>query len=304
MSAHAPVSVTEYTDPGCVVAWASEPRLRLLRLRYGHLVDWRRVFGLQIADALATDPGFHPERSAQAHLERWTEVARATGAPITGHLHWTHRSTGPASRAVISARRQGPVVADRVLRRLREALYLDGRPADSPGRLRGALAGVPGLDIGGLLAGLDTDRAHSVLRAEAAEARRVHPATGQAARAGSTPYPGPPVADGAEHRYAFPTLLFSSAGRTVVLPGYRSVEEYEAALSDLWPGITEEARPLPSAEELLAAHGTLTGPEVDLLAGGRPPRGALRTPTANGDVWRPAADPAAAPARSAEGAAR
>src|SRR5690606_16943240 len=199
----APVSVTEYTDPGCIVSWASEPRLRLLRLRYGHLVGRRRVFGLQIADARATDPGFDPVASAPERLARWTEAARATGTPITGRLHWLHRSTGPACRAAISARRQGRAVAERVLRRLREAVYLDGRPADTPDRVRAALTGVPGLDLDALLADFDTDRVHALLRTEAAEARRVHPGTEQAARTGSTPYPGPPVGEGGQRRYAF-----------------------------------------------------------------------------------------------------
>ncbi|GAB3474122.1 DsbA family oxidoreductase [Nocardiopsis coralliicola] len=285
MSAPAPVTVTEYTDPGCVVSWASEPQLRLLRLRYGHLVRWRRVFGLQIADARADDSGFDAVGSAPARLERWTAAARATGAPITGRLHWLHSSTGPACRAAISARRQGPAVAERVLRRLREAVYLHGRPADSATGARRALEGVPGLDVEALLADFGSDRVHGLLHAEAAEARRVHPDTEKAARTGSTPAPGLPVAEEGGHRYGLPTVVVASAGRTAVVPGFRTPEEYEAALERVRPGITAGARPLPEPAELLAEFGTLTGREAELLAGGRLPDGALRTATATGDVW-------------------
>ncbi|MFC3996586.1 flavin reductase [Nocardiopsis sediminis] len=288
MSAPAPITVTEYTDPGCVWSWASEPRLRLLRLRYGHLLAWRQVQGMQIADLHATRPGFDPEADAPEFLRKWTAVAEQTGAPITRRLRWMHRSTAPAGRAAIAARSQGPEAAARVLRRLREAVFLRGEPADSPARVRAALAGTPGLDLDRLLADLDSAPVRALQRDEAAEARRVHPATPQAADTGRpTPHPGHPVATGTGHRYGFPTLVLASGPHTIVLPGHRTTEEYEHALDRLRPGITALARPLPDPDDLLAETGTLTQPEVELLAGGRPPAGAIRVPTAAGDVWHP-----------------
>ncbi|MFC7329889.1 DsbA family oxidoreductase [Marinactinospora rubrisoli] len=294
MSAAPPVTVTEYTDPGCVWSWAAEPRLRWLRLRYGHLLAWRQVFGVQIADLRAERPEFDPRADAPEYLRRWASVAERTGTPLTARLHWMHGSTAPAGRAAIAARDQGDAVAARVLRRLREAVFLHGEPADTAPRVRAALAGVAGLDPERLLAAMESAEVRTRLRADAAETRRVHPATAAAAATGpGTPAPGHPVAEGSGHRYAFPTLVLTAGARAIVLPGFRGTEEYEAALTELLPGITGRARPLPPADRLLRETGTLTGPEVALLAGGRPPTGAVRVRTGTGDVWLPRAADAA-----------
>ncbi|QVQ52904.1 DsbA family protein [Spiractinospora alimapuensis] len=282
----AALTVTEYTDPGCVVSWASEPRLRYLRLRYSALVHWRQVIGLQIADATRTDPGFTPEGAAPGYLRRWREVADRTGTPITERLRWMHHSTAPAGRAAIAARAQGPGVAARVLRRLRELVFLHGTPVDSVERARNSLGVVPGLDLPRLLRDMESERVHETLRAEAAETRRVHPDTEIAARTGEpTPHPGTPVPDGGTHRYGFPTLVFQDHEHTLVVPGFRQVREYEAALEHLLPGVTARAAPLPSVTALLAETGTLTAPEVSLLAGGELPPQAQRLDGTTGEVW-------------------
>ncbi len=131
----ATIEVTEFTDPGCVWSWSSEPKLRRLRRQYGDRVAWRRVFGIQIDDVKLSFPDRDPVDGAEEWRADWLAVAAHSGAPITPRLEWMHASTWPASRAAKAAEAQGDEVAEAVLRRLREAVFVDGRPADNPERI-------------------------------------------------------------------------------------------------------------------------------------------------------------------------
>ena len=176
------VDVVEYTDPGCVWSWSSEPALRALRQRYGDALHWRRVFGIQIDSLDLSIPArssARPRSSAKAG-SRWP---RHTGAPITERLERMHVSTLPASRAARAAERQGPVVAERVLRRLREAVFVDGRPPDTRARIAAALLASPGLDRGRVLDGAGRRGSRVVDRRRP---RRDAPAASRGRRAGGT----------------------------------------------------------------------------------------------------------------------
>src|SRR6201999_2686363 len=147
----ATIEVTEFTDPGCVWCWSSEPKLRRRRRQYGDRVAWRRVFGIQIDDVKLSFPDRDPVDGAEEWRADWLETAAHSGAPIAPRLEWMHASTWPASRAAKAAEAQGDAVAEAVLRRLREAVLVDGRPADDPERIAQTLRGVPDLDLGRLL---------------------------------------------------------------------------------------------------------------------------------------------------------
>ena len=163
----ATIEVTEFTDPGCVWSWSSEPKLRRLRRQYGDRVAWRRVFGIQIDDVKLSFPDRDPVDGAEEWRADWLAVAAHSGAPITSRLEWMHSSTWPASRAAKAAEAQGDDVADAVLRRLREAVFVDGRSADNPERIALALSGVPGLDLDWLLEDLDSDAVSEAIAKDA-----------------------------------------------------------------------------------------------------------------------------------------
>jgi protein-disulfide isomerase-like protein with CxxC motif len=221
------VEVIEYTDPGCPWAWAFEPRRGALRR--ARPFAWRRVLGVQ-RDGEPWGEG--------DPLWLWHAVAERTGVPIARELAWVHSSTRPASLAVKAAERQGEAVAELVLRRLREAFFLDGRPPDTTERIAAALAGVPGLDRG--LLELDAGSA-AVLHALAAdwdEARGIRPAALNVERGG--PHPGVPVVDGERLRYAFPTLLFRGPEGERLVSGWRPLAAYLEAAA------TVELVPVPS----------------------------------------------------------
>ncbi|HEY5334176.1 MAG TPA: DsbA family protein, partial [Solirubrobacterales bacterium] len=116
------IEVTEFTDPGCVWSWSSEPKLRWLRHHYGEQVAWRRVFGIQVDDLKLSFPDRDAVASAEAWRADWLAVAAQSGAPITSHLEWMLASSRPASKAAKAGEAQGEEIADAVLRRLREAV--------------------------------------------------------------------------------------------------------------------------------------------------------------------------------------
>jgi len=82
-----------------------------------------------------------------------------------------YRSTEPACLAAKAAELQGADVAERVLRRLREATFVFGEPPDTPERIRTALRGVPALDLERLGVDSSSPRVRDAFRADWEEAR-------------------------------------------------------------------------------------------------------------------------------------
>jgi predicted DsbA family dithiol-disulfide isomerase len=200
------IDVVEITDPGCIWSWGSVEKIA--RLRETYALIWRRVLGV---------PGPRPGGPAEQHAN-WLEVSAITGAAVAERLEYVSRTSLPESLAARAAERQGSEVAEAVLLRLREATFLEGRPADSVERLREALGRVAGLDLDRLLADLDDPGVIASVQADAEEARRPPLeliASGVARR------------DGDEYRYPFPTLIVN--GR--ILAGWTAYEDYVAALA-------------------------------------------------------------------------
>ncbi len=242
MSARA--EITEYTDPGCIWSWSSEPWLRWLRARYGSQLAWRRVFGVQVDDLARTHPDKDPVADAEEFRAGWLDVAAHTRAPVTAQLAWIHRSTLPASRAAKAAEAQGPAVAEAVLRRLREAVFVTGEPADTDERIAAALRGVPALDLSRLLADAASARIAAALEADWAETRRPRPEVID--RTGPGPNPGAAKPDGAHLRYGFPTLVVRGSGGERVLAGWQDPLAHAALLEEAapsWSPPTPSRRP-------------------------------------------------------------
>ncbi|MCW3065524.1 MAG: hypothetical protein JWN32_2696 [Solirubrobacterales bacterium] len=278
------VTVIEFTDPGCVWSWSSEPTLRWLRHRYGDRLRWRRVLGVQIDALERTHPGADPVASAEDFRARWLEVAAHTGAPITERLEWIHHSTRPAAQAARAAEQQGPAVAEAVLRRLREAVFVAGRPADTTDRIAEALAGVPGLDLDRLLA----DRAGGAVARSLAvdwdETRRPRPEVH--GLTGPGPHPGAATRHGNRLRYSFPTLILRGPAGDRVVPGWRPPATHRAAIEAVAPDLAfVDERPLDGGVAL-ERYRSLSARDLELLSGSpeAPPR-AVRVETATTALW-------------------
>jgi protein-disulfide isomerase-like protein with CxxC motif len=273
------LEVVEYTDPACPWAWGSEPKFRRLRLATEPLgVRWRRVFGILFDTD--DDPPPDPDAEAAWYAGFVAGISRHTGAPHAEKLAWLTRTSWPASMAAKAAEAQGPAVADLVLRRLRETTFIAGRPADDLDGVLAAVRGVPGLDPGRLARDLPAQE--RAVRHDWAETRAPCPEVLRIDRPG--PHNGCAKEVNGRLRYALPTLVFRGPRGNRVVPGWRPLAEYVAAIEEV------TAEPVPSvlfsANEMLCRYGSLTGPELELLTGQQePPDKAVSVPTGNGPLW-------------------
>lgn len=273
--------IVEYTDPLCPWAWGSEPVFRRLRAATAGRVRWRRVYCVLFDE----DDDPVPDAAAEtAWYSRYVEeIGGHTRAPCAVRLDRVAASSWPASLLVKAAELQGGEVAERVLRRLRETVFVLGDPADTPERALAAVRGVPGLDLRRLAADAAAGAVRERVRADRAEARR--PVAEVRAPQTGSPHPGTAKETGDGHRYALPTLLVRVPGAHRVVPGWRTYAEYAAALDALCPGVRKEPAPLGPAEAL-DRHRTLTAPELELLTTSRrPPAGTPGIRTGNGPLW-------------------
>ncbi|MBS0548841.1 MAG: DsbA family protein [Proteobacteria bacterium] len=278
------IEVIEFTDPGCVWSWSSEPKLRRLRHQYGDKVSWRRVFGIQVDDVRSSFPDRDPVDGAEEWRGDWLAVAAHSDTPITQRLEWMHSSTWPASRAAKAAELQGDAIAEAVLRRLREAVFVDGRPADDADRIAAALTGVPGLDLERLLDDLDSTAVATALGTDFDLTRDPHPDVVGLKEDG--PHPGAAKAEGPVLRYAFPTLIVTGPEGERVMPGWRSLAQYEAAFEAVAPELRGTTPEVLDPADALARYRSLSGEDLRLLTcTDEPPSEAIGVATATTPLW-------------------
>ncbi|MFB8757630.1 DsbA family oxidoreductase [Streptomyces nigra] len=280
---HPPVlEVVEYTDPLCPWSWGAEPVLRLLRTTLAGRARWRRVFCVLFDED--DDPAPDPAAETAWYARYVEDITAHTGAPRAARLSRVAASSWPCSLVAKAAESQGRTVADRVLRRLRETMFVHGEPADTPELALSAARGVPGLDADRLAADAASADVRERVRADRAEARRPVPEV--LSVPGGSPHPGAAkeTADGGR-RYALPTLLLRTPDAYRVVPGWRSYDACAAAVGELCPGLPAAPVTL-SAQRALEHHRSLTDPERALLTHGPwPQAGAVRVETGNGPLW-------------------
>jgi predicted DsbA family dithiol-disulfide isomerase len=281
-----PLEIVEYTDPLCPWAWGSEPVFRRLRaaLTGEGRVRWRRVHCILFDHD--DDPAPDPAAETAWYARYVEDISAHTHAPRALRLSRVAASSWPTALVAKAAEAQGAQVADRVLRRLRESVFVLGEPADTPESALSGVSGVPGLDVGRLATDAASPEVLAKVRADHAEARRPVPEV-LSVHGSASPHPGAAkeTPDG-QHRYALPTLLVRGAAGHRVVPGWRPYEEYVSAITELAPGLLPSPATLPPAEAL-TRYRTLTEPERVLLTDGGPwpPAGAVRVDTGNGPLW-------------------
>ncbi|MFF9453434.1 DsbA family oxidoreductase [Streptomyces flaveolus] len=276
------VEVVEYTDPLCPWSWAAEPVLRGLRAALAGRVRWRRVFCVLFDED--DDPAPDPAAETAWYARYVEDISGRTHAPRAPRLNRVAASSWPSSLVAKAAELQGGDAAERVLRRLRETVFVLGDPADTPALALSAARGLPGLDLGRLAADAASAAVREGVRADHTEARR--PVREVLSVPGGSPHPGAAkeTADGG-YRYALPTLLFRSPAGMRAVPGWRSYEEYASALRAVGPSLPPEPVRLDAATAL-ERYRSMTGPERTLLTHGSwPPAGAVRIETGNGSLW-------------------
>jgi predicted DsbA family dithiol-disulfide isomerase len=275
------IEVLHYTDPACPWAYSAEPFLRWRHVMIGLTEDWRQYEAR----------GYSTAGQAHGYVRFRNRFGMPFGAPPRARLI----SSGRACRAVVAARRQGPELADALLRDLRFSWFTSNRLMDTEEEIAEVAAGVEGLDVEAVLRALDapeTEEAYQRDRAEAREALRPASLQGKTART-----------DGPE-RFTAPSLVFRRGEAVLVAGGWQPLEAYDVCVANLLPDA--ERRPTPTPEELLPAFPrglttqevarvcTAGNDDVDRTAAeyallGLCDRG-LATRSALGDdaLWRPA----------------
>ena len=285
-----PVEVTEYTDAVCSTAWGAEPLLRRLEWRHGHHLNWRKVMGGLVGDATAGREGWDRVSAAVPMRAYWKRVWLLTGMPYPNPMHLMLQSTDPLGVAVKAAERQGQDVADRVLRRFREQIFVFGLGPQTPDEFAAATVGVAGLDQARWRADQQLPEVAAAYRADWAETRQPNDYVRHLKHDG--PMNGELKHSEGHDRYALPTVIFNGPAGEYTVAGWVPYEDYVAGLEAALPGATADPRPDPTPAEALARWGVLTAKELEFLCGedARAPTDAVVHDWGDGVVYFSAAE--------------
>jgi len=284
------VEVVEYTDAVCSTAWGAEPLLRRLQWRYGHRMAWRKVMGGLVGDAARGKDAWDRVSAAEPMRAYWKRVWRLTGMPYPNPMHLMLQSTDPLGAAVKAAELQGQDVADAVLRRFRERIFVDGVGPQTPDEFDAATVGVAGLDHARWRTDQTRPEVAAAYRADWQETREPNDYVRHLKH--DSPMNGELKHSEGHDRYALPTVIFRGPGGEHTAAGWVPYEDYEAALERAAPGATADPRPDPTPEQAFAEWGVLTGKELAFLCGetARPPAGVVAHDWGEGLVYFSAAE--------------
>jgi len=209
------LELVEYTDPYCTWCWGSEPILRKIEELYGDQVKITFKMGGLVEDI---DNFYDPlnmiggEGMFQQVAEHWLDASRRHGMPVDirvfQDLVGEFRSTYPANIAYKAAQMQSQELADRFLRRMREAAAAECRPLHRR-EVQVELAREVGLDADRFTKALEDGSAEKAFYEDLRECRGL----------GIT---------------GFPTFhIKNRQGEGIFLSGYRRFEAFERAFKEL-----------------------------------------------------------------------
>ena len=285
------VEVIHFTDAGCPWCYSAEPVRIALEERYGGQLAWRNVqVGLHESAATMEDEGY----TTAGLAESYGKIHERHGMPFCVEERPRLSGTWPGARAVKAAEMQGPEAGERLLRRLRFAWFAEVRAVDEPGELLSLAADVAGLDLARFERDLAAASSATAFARDRAEARHPDPVALSLDKTAE---------DEEGPRYTTPSYVFSTAARSMSVPGFQPWEAYEVAVQNLAPAL-ERGR-APDAAGFLAGHAGQPFATVEVAAAiGRSARTAAgqlqqlaaegsvtRTPLPLGELWRAARAP-------------
>lgn len=217
------VEVIYFTDPYCTWCWGSEPITRKIKEVFGKQVRFTYIMGGLVEDiSNFYDPSnrIGGENMFEQVALHWEDASRRHGMPVDGRgfcdLKGEFRSTYPASIAFKAAQIQDQVLAERFLRRMREAASAE-RQAISRVDVQVELAKDTGLDSQKFLEVLESGEAERTFQKDLEHARSM----------GVT---------------SFPTfLLTNEKGDDIWLKGFQPFSNFEKALQKLDPHLKAKA---------------------------------------------------------------
>ena len=227
------VEIIEFTDPVCTWCWGSEPVLRKLETRFGEQVHISYIMAGLVKDITSfydsyNDIGGDPVRSNANIARHWLEASERHGMPVRSEgfklFSKEHPSTYPQNIAYKAAQLQNQVLANRFLRRIREASAAEAMLTNTTEVLM-ELASEVGLDVARFLEDLSSGAAQRAFEQDLATTARYK-------------------------AHGFPTFLVRFGKKEILLRGYKRYEEFKAVIDHLSKGTIDE-RLVPSSEEVI-----------------------------------------------------
>ena len=225
------LQITHFTDPGCPWAWSASPHLAVLRWRYGDQLAWRHVM-----IGLTEERGQYESRGyTGGSMAAGYRSFRKRGMPFAttprDHVH----ATGSMCRVVVAARLHAPEHEWAVLRALQFAQFTSTLDLEDPADQREALAWVPGIDAGAIVAAAREAETEAAYQADRREART--------AAGGATEFQGKEATTPeGEVRYTAPSLVFTAQdGRRLEAGGFQSTEAYDVCVANLDTSLSRRA---------------------------------------------------------------
>lgn len=246
------ITAFHFTDPGCPWAYSWRPAHARLVWRFGDQVEWRLVLiGLSETAEAYEARGYTPARMA-AGLRGFQ---RRFGMPFTLVVKPRVAGTSRACRAIVAAREIDPALGEAALQALQVMHFTTAGLLDEDDDLRRALARIPGLDAGAVVAGLDDAEVVSAYEAGRALARSAERSPTHAQGRHST-------SDGPV-RYTAPSVIFEHRdGRRIEVGGFQPFEAYDTALANLDASLERRPPPDDAAQALSVFADALTTAEV------------------------------------------
>lgn len=229
------VEIIEFTDPVCTWCWGSEPVLRKLETRFGEQLKISFVMAGLVKDITSfydryNDIGGDPARSNANIAKHWLEASERHGMPVQSEgfklFSQEYPSTYPQNIAYKATQIQDQVLANRYLRRIREASAAEAKLTNRTEVLV-ELAAEVGLDVARFLEDFSHGAAQMAFEDDLEVTARYQ-------------------------AHGYPTFLVRFGEKETLLRGYRKYEDFKAVMELLTNGAIHE-RLVPASEEAIMA---------------------------------------------------
>lgn len=244
------IEITEFTDPVCTWCWGSEPVLRKLETRFGEQVKICYIMGGLVQDITSfydsyNDIGGDPDRSNKNIAKHWVDASARHGMPVKSEgfklFSREHPSTYPQNIAYKAAQMQDQALANRFLRRIREASAAEARQTNITEVLL-ELASEVGLDIARFLEDFNKGAARKAFEEDLATTAKY----------------------GAR---GFPSFLLKYGEKEMVIRGYKRYEDFKAMIGHLTGGEIQERQVAADKEaimEFITKYGSVAPIEIQM----------------------------------------
>lgn len=223
------ITIYQFTDPVCVWCWGNEPVMRAIDYLYGNKVGIEYIMGGLIEEIttlydLKGSKRQIIERANAIMAEHWLSASDRHGMPVnTRHMALfseRYPSSFPQSIAYEAARRIDATAAKRLLRRIREATFVEARRTSQIDVLI-ELAAEVGIDAARFIDEYTTGEAQNDFSQSRMKCRR-NGITG------------------------FPSYLIKNASTKISLGGYQNISTFHTIIGRLSEGKIKPRRLGPS----------------------------------------------------------